>query len=281
MAKKKTEEVPQYVASPLNNDMVNYQQYYMSAKEKILYFLLVFAIGGLVGLVFYGGLFKSDGERTLATLISNVVVFCLVGGIAAKVFVPAIRASLKEKRDKALRKQFMNMLESLVASLSAGNTMADAMRNARNDLLNQYTEKDYIIIELTEILNGVNNGLTMEEMLVSFGERSANEDIQNFSNVVGNCYRMGGNFKDVVRKTRDIISDKVAIESEIETKLASNKLQLNAMSVMPIALVGLLKLSSASFAENLSSFLGVVVTTVAIALFVGAYFWGQKIIDVR
>lgn len=281
MSKKNQQKEPQYIPSVLNNQMINYKIYYMSIREKLLYFILTFSIGGVVGLIFYGGLFKSEGEATMATYISNLVVFCLVGFIAARFFIPAIKNNLKIKRDKALRKQFMNLLEDLSVSLAAGNTLNDSFINAKSDMQGQYTEKDMIIQELTEIVSGMDNGHTLEEMMTAFGKRAGNEDIENFSNVISNCYRMGGNFKDVIRKTRDIISDKIAIEEEIETKLASNKLQHNAMCLMPIALVGMLKLSSSSFAANLSSFLGVVITTVAIAIFVASYFWGQKIINIE
>lgn len=281
MSKKNQQLEPQYITSVLNNQMLNYKVYYMSFREKLIYFLLTFVAGGVVGLIFYGGLFKSEGEATTATAISNLVVFCLIGLIAAKFFVPAIRTNLKNKRDKKLRKQFMNLLENLSVSLAAGNTLNDSFVNSKTDMLNQYSERDMIIIELSEIISGMENGHTLEEMMTAFGQRAENEDIENFSNVISNCYRMGGNFKDVIRKTRDIISDKIAIEEEIETKLASNKLQHNAMCLMPIALVGMLKLSSASFAANLSSFLGVIITTIAIAIFVASYFWGQKIIDIE
>lgn len=281
MSKKNQQVEPQYITSVLNNQMLNYKVYYMSFREKLIYFLLTFIAGGVVGLIFYGGLFKSEGEATTATAISNLVVFCLIGLIAAKFFVPAIRTNLKNKRDKKLRKQFMNLLENLSVSLAAGNTLNDSFVNSKTDMLNQYSERDMIIIELSEIISGMENGHTLEEMMTAFGQRAENEDIENFSNVISNCYRMGGNFKDVIRKTRDIISDKIAIEEEIETKLASNKLQHNAMCLMPIALVGMLKLSSASFAANLSSFLGVIITTIAIAIFVASYFWGQKIIDIE
>lgn len=280
MSKKKQQNEPQYIMSVLNNQMLNYKVYYMSFREKLIYFPLTFVVGGGVGLIFYGGLFKSEGEATTATLISNIVVFCLVGLMATKFFVPAIRMGLKNKRDKTLRKQFMNLLEDLSVSLAAGNTLNDSFVNARTDMQNQYTEKDMIIQELSEIISGMDNGYTLEEMMTAFGQRAENEDIENFSNVISNCYRMGGNFKDVIRKTRDIISDKIAIEEEIETKLASNKMQHNAMCLMPIALVGMLKLSSTSFAENLSSVLGVLITTIAIGIFVASYFWGQKIIDI-
>lgn len=278
---RKTEKEPKFIASPVNNQMVNYRIYYMSGVEKLFYSILLFALGGFTGWVFYGGLFKVDGEATMMTYISNLVVICIVGSIALRVFLPAIRQMLKERREKALRLQFRDMLEDLTSSLAAGNTVAESFINAKADLANQYAETDYIIVELTEIITGLNNGYTLEEMLSSFGSRTDNEDIQNFSNVIGNCYRMGGDFKTAVRKTRDIISDKMAIEDEILTKISSNKLQHNAMCIMPIVLVAMLKLSSSSFAENLASLLGVIVTTLAVGIFVASYFWGRKIIDIR
>ena len=276
-----SEREPKYLPSPLNNKMLNYRVYYMSGAEKIGSFLLTFLVGGLAGLVFYGGLFKADGQATPATHICNALVFVCVGLLAARLFIPAIRDFLKNKRNKTLRKQFMDLLESLSMSLAAGGTVNDAFINAKKDLLNQYGEKDMIVKELSEILLGFANGKNLEEMISAFGSRSGNEDIENFSNVLANCYRLGGDFKSVIRRTRDIIRDKIAIADEIETKLASNKLQYNAMCLMPFILVTMLKLSSSDFAENLASGVGVVITTFAIGIFVCAYFWGKKILDIR
>lgn len=50
--KYEKEREPKYIPSPLNNNMINYKEYYMSMNEKIGYSLLIFIIGGLVGLVF-------------------------------------------------------------------------------------------------------------------------------------------------------------------------------------------------------------------------------------
>lgn len=281
MAKKKKERGPQYMSSLLNNAMLNYEEYYMSAGEKMLYAFLLLAAGALVGFIFYGGLFKQDGEATRATFISNIVVCVCAGLFAIKFFMPAVNNWLKDRRAKRLQIQFMNFLECLATSLASGSTMLDAVIHARSDLLNQYSETEMIIVEVTEIISSVENGKNLEDAIENFGLRSANEDIMNFGNVVTNCYRLGGNFGQVVRHTREIISDKFAVSDEIETKIASNKLQLNAMCLMPIAIVGLLKLTNPSFAANLGSVIGVIVTTISVGIFVTSYLWGQKIIKIR
>lgn len=281
MAKKDKKAVePKYIPSPLNNPMMNYRVYYMSVGQKIAYSFAIFALGGIAGNIFYGGLFKLDGENTIATYISNLIVFIAVGLIALKFFLPMLTQRLKQKRDKQLKKQFIDLMETVSTSLSAGNTVTDSFINARSDLQNQYAPTDMIIVELSEIVTGMDNGKTLEEMMNAFGERSGNEDIENFANVISNCFRLGGNFKDVVKKMRDVIADKMAVADEIGTKLASNKLQHNAMSVMPIVLVGMIKLMNPTFAENLASPIGVVVVTISIAIFIGSYIWGRKIIDI-
>lgn len=281
MAKKeKKSRGPQYMPSLLSRPMLNYSEYYMSKGERLLYSLLLMVAGALVGFVFYGGLFKEDQQATMATYISDTVVCAGVGLLAIKFFLPAVNGFLKEKRAKNLQRQFMNMLECLSTGLSSGSTMFDAVVHAKEDLLNQYSETDMIIVELSEIVSSVSNGRNLEEAIENFGARSANEDILNFGNVIRNCYRLGGNFNDVVRHTREIISDKFAVADEIQTKVSSNKLQLNAMCLMPIALVGLLKISNPAFSENLGSAVGVLVTTVSIGIFVASYIWGQKIIKI-
>jgi len=279
--KEKREEEPKNLPSLLNNPMTNYRVYYFSASEKVLWSTIVLVSGGLVGLVFYGGMFKKDGAATLATYIADIVVFLAVGAVATRFFVPAVKNMLKNRRDKQLKKQFIDLLETLSTSLSAGGTVNDAFLGAASDLQNQYTENDMIIVELDEIVAGLKNGHSIENLLENFGQRSGNEDIENFVNVMKNCYRLGGDFKNVVRKTKTIISDKIQISEEINTKVTSNKIQLYAMSLMPVIIVAMIKKAGSTFAENLATPLGAVVITIAIFVFVGAFIWGNKIIDIK
>ena len=283
MAKQKKVKLQeyQYVNSLINNAVMDYRVYVMNPMEKIIVSIALIIIGGLVGLVFYGGLFKSDGEATLATYISNLIFFMIVGLYARKMFLPIYKNSRLKKRQDKLRKQFRDMMESFSASLSSGSNVLNAFNSALIDLKMQYTESDYIIIELQEIIDCMGSNVNAEEAMHFFGERSGIEDIQTFADVFEICYRRGGDMKRIVRRTYDVISDKMAINDEIETKLTSNKMQHNAMSVMPIAVVALLRVTNASFAESFATVQGVLVNTVAIVIFVSAYKYGKKIIDIK
>lgn len=278
---KKQETEQQYLKSPLNNQMLNYKVYVPGRAEAFLVRMAGFVLGGAVGLIFYGGLFKSDGVATMATYIANVVCFMVVGIVASKFLMPIYIKRSLEKRRNILKKQFRDMLESLTASFSSGSNVQGAFESAFEDLKMQYEEKDYIVREMREILNGMAQNIAVEVMMKDFGFRSGNEDIESFADVFEVCYRKGGDMKAVIHRTHAIISEKMAVADEIETKLTSNKMQHNAMSLMPIAVVALLKGTNDAFAENFATPMGVIINTVAIGIFIAAYKYGLKIVDIK
>ncbi len=281
MAKKKTAPERQYLRSPLNNPVMNYGVYVMSKAEKFIVSAIAFLAGGCCGLIFYGDLFMSEGYPTVATYISNVVFFVALGILAIKFIVPMYKKNCLEKRSNTLKKQFRDMLESLAASFSSGSNVQHAFESAYEDLKLQYSPKDLIVLEIQEIINGMNQNISVEVMLEDFGKRSGNEDVISFADVFSVCYRKGGNMNSVVHRTHSVISDKMAVADEIETKLTSNKMQHNIMSVMPIVIVAMLRFTNEAFAANFATLTGVLVNTLAIGIFVGAYIYGNKIVEIK
>lgn len=273
---------PQFIPSALNTPMINYNEYYMKGTEKFLNYLVIFVIGGLTGLVFYGNQFlDEDGSTTTASLIGNIIIFTIVGLIAVKVLIPMRTEQLREKRRKELREQFRGFLGTLAVSLSSGMNMMDSLLSAYDDLRLEYSDNAYIVSEVKEMIDGMQNNIPIEEMMSSLGERSSIEDIKNFGVVFELCYRAGGNMKDIVRRTSDIISEKIEIEAEIDTALTSNKSQFTVMMVIPVGMVLMIRTMMSSFARSFSTVPGIIAVTIAIGIFIGAYKLGTKIMDVK
>lgn len=284
LKKKKEKPVnePQYYTSATNMQTYNYKVYYMKPAEKLLYFLLAFAVGAAVGYLFYGGLFKDvDGAATTATWISNILISGTVGIIAGKMFIPLKTKSIIENQQRKLKMQFRDMLDALDTSLGAGKNVVDSFQAAYDDLKVQYDENAYIVKELEIILSGIANNVDMEELLSDFGKRSGNDDIAGFANVFKICYRKGGNIKDTIRSTHAILSDKMEITEDIETIVTSNKTEQKIMIVMPILIIAMIKLLSPDFAAKFATLSGVLATTVAIVMFVISYFVGKSILKIK
>ncbi len=254
----------------------------MSPKEKILYFLLAFATGAFVAYLFYGGLAKDEyGNPTTATYVLNIIICSLVGLLAAKFYIPIRTEKLQEKSVNKLRIQFRDMLDSLTTSLNAGMNVTDSFINVYEDLKVQYDEDAYIIRELEVILESIRNNIDIEDALMDLGVRSGIDDIKSFANVFKLSYRKGGNIKDIIRNTHEIISEKMEIEEDIKSMVSSNKREQNMMTVMPVGIVGIIKLMSGDFGANFSTGIGVLSTTIGVVIFVISYFLGKSILDIK
>lgn len=271
-----------YEISGTNRRMINYKVYKMSGNEKALYFMLAFVIGAVVAYLFYGGIGKDeDGNATTVTYICDIVIMAIAGLAAGRLFMPIRKEQIIVARKKQLRKQFIDLLDSLSTSISSGKNVPSAFAAAREDLMVQYPANSYIVQEVDNILSGIQNNIDVGSMMLNFGERSGIKDIRTFGRVFETAYSKGANLKDVVRNCHVILSTKCEIENEIETKVASNKNEQNIMIIMPIILVGILKLGGSDFAENFTTPMGIVCTTVAIGAFVGSYLLGRKILKIE
>ena len=282
MKKKQTVREPEFYTSATNIRTINYRVYYMKPWEKILYFMIAFIAGACVGYLFYGGIGKDEfGEATRLTWILNITIPTIVGIIAGRLFLPMRVKSIIEKRKSELNHQFRDMLEALTTSLGEGKNVNDSFLSVYEDLKIQYDSDAYILKELEVIISGIHNNVAVEEILEDLGKRSDNDDIWSFAKVFKISYRKGGNIKDIIRNTHSILSDKMEIAEDIETLVTSNRMEQNIMVVMPIALIGLIKMMSPEFAANFVSVTGLISTTISIVIFIIAYFIGKTILDIK
>ena len=262
MFKRKQEEIE--IVEGIFTDATDYNYYKMTINDMIIGFLIGFA-GGFVAIqLFFSIIFISI----------PVAVGC--GIYSIKIY----KEKIIEKRKKRLLLQFRDLLDSLNNSMAAGDNVRDSFTNALEDMRSQHSENASITEETNIIVSGMYNNITIEELLENFAERSHLEDIQDFCNTFNTCLRLGGNLKLIVNDCRDVITQKIDIELEIKTIVASNKNQLNIVVIMPFALIGLMGMMGFEevMAVNLTT---IVVKVIALIAFGFSYKLGQKIVDIK
>ena len=273
---------PQWFTSVTNLPTYNYKVYYMSKLEKILYFLLAFVIGAVVGYLFYGGLGRDEfGQRTTLSWILDISIPAIVGLVAGRIFVPTRTKQIRDKNARTLNSQFRDFLEAFNTSIGAGKNVVDSFHAVYDDMRIQFEEDAFIVKELEVILSGMANNFDVEDLMEDLGNRSGNDDIVSFANVFRISYRKGGNLKDTINATHSILSDKMEIKEEIETMVSASKMEQTVMIFMPVALIGIMKSMSPDFAANFATPAGVASTTIAIGLFIVSYFVGRKILNIK
>lgn len=204
------------------------------------------------------------------------IILGLAGGCLA---IPIFNKFLLNKRKRNLLMQFRELLESLSNSFSVGKNTPDAFADALNDMIVQLGDVADIVKEVEIIIMGLHNNITIENMLEDFASRSGLDDIDSFAVTFGVANRLGGNLKNVIKESRDIINDKIEIEMEIETLITGKKNEINIMAALPFAVVGMMDLMGDVGSGN--DPVTIATKVIALSLFGLAYFIGRKITDIK
>lgn len=255
---------PYQVKSGLIGETTDYNTYFPTFTERILWFLVGMVVSGAVLYIFY--------ERILVSII--------VGMICGFAFVPMRKNQVIKKRQQRLTTQFRGLLDALSTSIGAGKNMFDAFSAAADDLTVQFSAEADIVQEVQIVRMGINNNIPIENLLLNFAERSGLEDIYNFANVFATCYKKGANIKDVIKNTATILGDKIEIQMELETMVSGQKSEQNIMLVMPVLFILLMK-SMGGELIDLQSPVGILSVSASIVIFVAAYFVSKKILDIK
>ena len=247
-----------------NKDLIDYNIYIMDKKEKVTGFLLGALLGYLAIYIFFNS--KIMG-----------LILCIVTGFVG---IRIYRNILCNNRKKALILQFRDMLESLSTSVGTGKNIPDAFLDCLYDMKSQFDENSYIVQEVTRIVTGCSNNINIELLVNDFAVRSHNEDIQAFSDVFSVAIRKGGNMKDIISETKDIIADKITTQMEIRSIIAGKKNELNIMMLMPFIVVMQVNGMTATSSDLKIIIITFRVKCVALSMLVAAYFMGQKMMEI-
>ena len=243
----------------------DYREYMPGRKERMKYYLICAG-----GLAFTGWLFFNNP-------------ICMV--FLALLAIPLEKTWRKSRaaaRRKELAMQFKDLLFSLSASFQSGRHMAEAICEARGNLMEVYPPAAPINIELDLMVRRINSGGENERAaLLDFARRSGNEDARNFAEVYYTCLTTGGDLCAVVNRTAGVILEKITIRREIETLIAQKKYEAKLLTAVPFIILLYLRFSSPEYLTPLyTTAAGLCVMAAALAALVVAFFWSGKIMEV-
>lgn len=241
----------------------DYTVYIMKPNEKLIGFVIGMAVGFAAGYLYF------DSK-----------IFGIIVGLIAGWKGISIYGNMKfNRRKKELRLQFRDLLESLSNSFTVGMNANTAFHNAYTDMVTEHGEKSYITREVQLICAMHDSqGVEIKDMLNDFAVRSGMDDVKSFASVFDVSTELGGDIARIIRETRDMIGDKIEIELEIQTMITGQKSQLNILALMPI----LMSILTRSFNQGDSGSAVIIgIKIAALALFVIAYWWGTKIVNIK
>jgi len=100
--------------------------------------------------------------------------------------------------------------------------------------------------------------------------------------VFSTCKRTGGDLVEVIRRTSNIISNKIETQQEIAVLISQKKLEAKILSIAPFAIVALISFSSKDYMEPLYQFgIGTVVMTISLIILVISYLLTKWIMNIK
>ena len=86
----------------------------------------------------------------------------------------------------------------------------------------------------------------------------------------------------MIRRAVRVISEKIDTEKEIQTMLASKKLEFDIMCAVPLVIILYMKMTFGGFLDALyGNAAGAAVMTICLILYTGAYLLGRKLIRIE
>jgi len=246
-------------------DVPDYNTYAMPLKEKIYHIAKAIPVIYFISYLFYK-------NHILSAFISLLAFM-----------YPAIENKRAiERRKNELNLQFKDMLYSLRSSLSAGKSIELAFVAVADDLKILYPKDAPIVNEALYIARKLEMNETIEAALDDFAERSGLDDVKNFADVIRISKRTGGNVIETIKRTIDIINDRIEINQEIETMLANKKLESKILNIMPIAILALLNLTAPDYLTPIyNNITGRIIMTASAALIIISYLISKKIMNIK
>ncbi|NBC71564.1 pilus assembly protein TadB [Paenibacillus sacheonensis] len=202
---------------------------------------------------------------------------------AAGIVVPRLyRKFLLERRKQRLAQQFKEALYSIASSLAAGRSVENAFLTAQEDLKLLYPSPNTeIIIEFEIVAARLGYGEPLEHALNDFSRRARIDDISQFADVFTTCKRSGGDMVDVIRRTSQMIGEKLEVQQEIAVMVAQKRFESRIMMAVPFIFLAFLSISAPDYMKPLYSGAGYFLLTGALLALGFCYMLMSKIMKIR
>lgn len=243
----------------------DYESYILKAREWILYFAEAVLILAAMAYFFY--------RSVWACLILSPVII---------IFLKEKKKELIRARKQKLNVQFKDAVLSVSANQRAGYSVENAFREAYKDMVMLHGAESDICREISHIVKGLDNNITLERLLYDLGVRSHVPDIMQFADVFMIAKRSGGNMTEILSETAGAIEQKIAVDKEIQVLVSAKKMEQKIMNAVPFFIIIYIELTSKGFFDVLyHNLTGISIMTVCLAVYLAAFMISKKLVEIE
>ncbi len=170
--------------------------------------------------------------------------FILVAGW----FVPIVWLKWKQKRRlREFEQQLPDAIEMLVSAMRAGYSFQAATQFIGEEII------DPLGPEFARFYDEQRLGIDVRTALIGMQNRMDSLDLKMFVTAVLIQRETGGNLGEVLSNLAEIIRQRIAMRSQIQTLIAEPKLSARFLAVLPLVVFGVLSLFNPDFFDPMTA----------------------------
>lgn len=213
---------------------MRYKPYIPGTGWYMVVFLYLAAVGFICGLLFYDALWGA---------VFTIPYLAYLYRKLKKDFVTARKRQLKE--------EFKNVISGVSGNLQAGYSIENAFLYVLSEIKSDETADNLLEEDLKLLINGMQCGKGLEQGLEELGNKSDVEEIKELAYLVKTAGIYGGNLIRLMGQCARSMTEKSITELEINTMIASKRLEGKIMSVIPFFIMLYLRLTGVSYIDVL------------------------------
>ncbi len=198
--------------------------------------------------------------------------------VALSVLIPSIVVYSSLSYNRKQRRAFANQVEPLLTgianSLYGNPAIINAVREAKES--SDQPMRD----ELSRALTEIDHGRDIASALGRFSSRIDDEIISLAVDGILICRETGGNLSSLLESLSSVARTRTNLEGKIKAMTAQQKTSARFVAVTPIMFILFSQAFSPTYQENLSTPIGIAVTTYAFVSVSVGFIWLNRMTDI-
>jgi tight adherence protein B len=187
----------------------------------------------------------------------------------------------KERENQRKSHAFKEMLEMLAGFLQAGISLENSFLHVEEQIEMLGIDGREVAVALHKMNQKVKVNVPVEKACMEMTEQIALAEAIEFGEVLYAAKRLGGNYGRNVQRCAEKIGEKLSLQEEIETIMAQKKLEMKIMWIVPIVIIGYVRVTSSDLLQVLyHNMLGVCIMSACLVCYVLMVWWSRRMMDI-
>jgi tight adherence protein B len=233
--------------------------------------MIPFLLSWFISLSAIGFLFEVFFDRWWLVVIGWPLGFVFVKMQAE------IRMTSTRTKWRMVFKQFLMVLQT---SLATGQSLETSLTSCADELKFMFPQDRHPFFARLDDVNAfIRSGTPAESAIEALCHTESISEIRDFTDMMISVKRKSGDLLDTVRKTSQILSEKMDIEQEISLAVANKRYEARLMLCVPLFLLAALKGSASDYMQPLyEQPLGLLIASFACVLYLCSLYGVERML---